>query len=79
MEDGVEERLSVLRPRQVCHLLGISRGSLHAKVRAGEFPKPLQLGERSIGWRQSDIRAWLDQRPRGFLAPLHEGVRCEAA
>lgn len=64
------DSLSILRPNQVCRLLNISRGTLHAKVHSGEFPKPIQLGERSVGWRRADVETWLAQRPRGFCAPV---------
>jgi len=26
------------------------------------FPRPLQLGPNSVGWRLTDVRAWLDRR-----------------
>jgi hypothetical protein len=29
---------------------------------ADPFPRPLELGPNSIGWRLSDIKAWLDRR-----------------
>jgi len=28
----------------------------------GNFPKPVQLGKRAVGWRESDIAAWLQSR-----------------
>lgn len=32
------------------------------------FPAPVQLGENTVAWRESDVRAWLDRRPRAPLA-----------
>jgi prophage regulatory protein len=28
----------------------------------GTFPKPVKLGKRAVGWRASDIAAWLESR-----------------
>jgi len=28
----------------------------------GRFPKRIRLGERRVGWRLTDIEAWLDAR-----------------
>jgi hypothetical protein len=43
----------------------------------GAFPKPIQLGERAVGWRDSDIEAWIETRPfllaaRSSGAPVPE-------
>jgi prophage regulatory protein len=29
---------------------------------AGEFPKPVHISERSVGWLAGEVDAWLDQR-----------------
>jgi predicted DNA-binding transcriptional regulator AlpA len=29
---------------------------------AGEFPKPIQISERSVGWFSGEVDAWLEQR-----------------
>jgi predicted DNA-binding transcriptional regulator AlpA len=43
--------------------IGQSRTTLWRHVRAGSFPTPLDIGNKYV-WRESDIRAWLDSRPR---------------
>ena len=42
--------------------LGISRSTIYAWLKAGTFPPPIKLGQRAIGWRASDIEAWLTGR-----------------
>lgn len=42
--------------------LGISRSTIYAWLKAGTFPPPIKLGQRAIGWRASDIEAWLAGR-----------------
>lgn len=53
---------SILRLDAVKKCTGLSRSSIYAFVKNGNFPAPLNLGVRSIGWRQSDIEAWLSTR-----------------
>ena len=56
------ESKPILRQRDVCTLLGISRACLWTWRRAGVFPEPLKLGPRLLGWRASDVRNWIDSR-----------------
>lgn len=42
--------------------LGLSRATIARMVIAGEFPKPLKLGARRIGWRDTTIDEWLSSR-----------------
>ncbi len=41
---------------------GLSRSSIYAAVARGEFPKPLQLGVRSVGWLEDDVAQWIEQK-----------------
>ena len=55
-------RNRILRIRTVQDVTGISRSSIYVKISQGEFPKPISLGSRSVGWLESDIQAWIDYR-----------------
>lgn len=44
--------------------LGTSRSALYAGVKSGRFPKPVQLGKRAVGWRDSEIQALLASLPK---------------
>ena len=52
----------ILRPREVCQTIGLSRTTLWRKQTAGDFPAPVRLGPNSIGWRDSTVQEWLDSR-----------------
>jgi prophage regulatory protein len=45
--------------------LGLSRATITRMVDAGTFPKPLKLGARRIGWRDTTIDEWLSSREGG--------------
>lgn len=53
---------NVLRLPDVLHRTGLSRSTIYAWVAMGIFPKPMRLGLRAIGWRESDVEAWLVAR-----------------
>lgn len=52
----------ILRRPQVEARTGLSRSTIYERMRRGRFPRPIQLGPRSVGWLESDINAWLDER-----------------
>ena len=56
----MEDRL--LKWPEVAKITGLSRTTAWREVRADRFPKPVELTTRRIGWRHSDIVAWLEGR-----------------
>ena len=60
---GGEPRAEVLRPREAARYVGVSRLTIDHWHQAGKFPKALQLGSQAVGWRRSDLEAWLDGHP----------------
>lgn len=57
----------IYRRPQVEALVGLSRSTLYAMMAEGTFPKPVRLGRRAVGWRASDVAAWLAARKIGEL------------
>lgn len=41
---------------------GLSKRTIYREMEAGRFPKPVQLSARRVGWRESDIKTWIDAR-----------------
>ena len=42
---------------------GLSRSTLYAMMKNGEFPQSISLTQgRAVGWLVSDIQAWIDSR-----------------
>ncbi|MBF0186094.1 MAG: AlpA family phage regulatory protein [Magnetococcales bacterium] len=60
----------IMRLPAVMAASGYRRTSIFIMARKGTFPAPVRLGSGAIGWRQSDIAAWLASRPLVQLAPL---------
>jgi len=44
---------------------GLSHAWIYKKIAAGEFPPPIRLAPRAVGWRSQDIEIFLASRPVG--------------
>jgi prophage regulatory protein len=53
---------TILRLPDVKTLTGLSRSTIYAAVKRGEFPIPISLGARAIGWLTSEVDDWISQR-----------------
>lgn len=50
---------SILRLPQVLSKTGLSKSTLYARAARDEFPRPIRLGARAVGWLESEIDEWL--------------------
>lgn len=48
--------------REVMHLTGLSKSTIYLYINRGEFPSAVRLGARRVGWRESEVQAWLRAR-----------------
>ena len=63
MEVTVNET-NILRLPAVLDRVGIGKTALYAAVRRGDFPRPVRLSKRAVGWRVADVEQWFDSRPQ---------------
>lgn len=52
----------ILRLPAVKERVGLSRSTIYLKISKGEFPEPISLGDRAVGWLEEDINHWLEQK-----------------
>lgn len=52
----------ILRLPEVRAATGLSRSTIYSAVRHSEFPPPVKLGARAVGWRADEIVRWLESR-----------------
>lgn len=52
----------ILRKPRVLAAIGMGNTWLYAEIAKGEFPAPVKLGARAVGWRRSDVENWLASR-----------------
>lgn len=61
IERSYRERL--LRIDDVCFLTGLGRSTIYSQVKGGKFPAPVQLHGACVAWRETEVDAWIAQRP----------------
>lgn len=51
--------MRVIKLKDVINTTGLSRSSIYAYMAKGGFPKPIQLGPRSVAWIEEEVQEWL--------------------
>jgi prophage regulatory protein len=62
MANTNQEKLSILRRKQVEKRTGLSRSTIYLRIQEGTFPRPISLGVRAVGWLENEIETWLASR-----------------
>ena len=68
----------LLTRREVERRTGLSRSTIYRKMSDGTFPVPLKVSERAVRWRESEIRAYVDSRPRSMGIRQHDQKKTPA-
>lgn len=50
---------NILRLPAVKQKTGQSRSTIYDKVQRGEFPAPVKIGERAVGWVEAEVDSWV--------------------
>jgi prophage regulatory protein len=59
----------IIRRPDVERITGLARSTIYDFMSRGEFPQPVKLGARAVGWRESNVLAWIAARqPRKVAA-----------
>jgi prophage regulatory protein len=53
---------AILRLPDVKSKTGLSRSFIYLRMAQGEFPMPVRLGARAVGWIESEIDDWIARR-----------------
>lgn len=51
---------AILRLPEVKARTGLSRSTIYLRINQENFPRPVSLGGRAVGWIESEIEAWLE-------------------
>ena len=52
----------ILKLPTVMEKTGCGRSTIYKKISEGDFPTPIKLGERSVGWVEAEVDEWLDRQ-----------------
>lgn len=63
MTSTIHKSYIILRRKQVETRTGLSRSTIYARIAAGTFPAPIDLGGgRAVGWIAAEIDDWIQMR-----------------
>ena len=52
--------IRILRLPEVQEKVGLSRSSIYLRIQGGNFPSPVSLGGRAVGWLSAEVEAWIE-------------------
>ena len=52
--------IKLLKIKEVCEVVGCSRGHVYVMMKTCGFPRPIELSARSRAWRMDAIEAWIE-------------------
>jgi len=51
----------ILRLKEVKTRTGLGRSTIYLRIAQGSFPRSIALGERAVGWLESDLDEWINE------------------
>ena len=69
--------MRIIRLKQVIDSTGLARSTIYKYIAEGSFPKPVSLGDRCVGWVDSEVRDWIlarvEERDLADAVPVRVG------
>ena len=62
MDSKSHSKSRIIRWPEVHERVGYCRTNIYYLIQSGDFPAPIKLGRRAVGWLESDIENWIDSR-----------------
>jgi prophage regulatory protein len=64
-----------IRIKQVKQRTGLGRSTLYSMIAQGQFPRPISLGARAVGWLDYEVQNWVNDRVRASRREPSEAAR----
>lgn len=52
----------IIPMKEVVRLTSCSARTIYRLLNNGGFPRPVQLSIRRVGWKESEVQAWVSER-----------------
>lgn len=69
--------MRIIRLKEVIDSTGLARSTIYKYVGEGTFPKPVSLGDRCVGWVDSEVHDWIlariEERDLAEYSPVRLG------
>jgi prophage regulatory protein len=66
-----------VRIHEVANTIGLSTRTIQRLVKKGDFPPPIQLSERIIGWTEASIDLWMSDREKAAYERRREELKSQ--
>lgn len=63
----------VYRIGDLQRVIGLSKWTVYKLMKTDDFPHPIQLTSKAVGWRASDVEKWVNDRQQAGDSPTIEG------
>lgn len=63
----------VYRIGDLQRVIGLSKWTVYKLMKTGDFPQPIQLTSKAVGWRASDVEKWVNDRQPTALGQQDAG------
>jgi len=64
--------INILRLPTVKKRTGLSRSTIYLRMSKGNFPTAISLGDRAVGWLESEINDWLSNQIKASGKSIEE-------
>lgn len=54
--------IKILKRQEVEAITGLKRSTIYKKMKSREFPLAIKLTEHSVGWIESEVLEWVNER-----------------
>ncbi len=51
--------MRIIRLKEVIDSTGLARSTIYKYISEGNFPKPVSLGDRCVGWVDGEVYDWI--------------------
>ena len=51
--------MRIIRLKEVIYSTGLARSTIYKYIGEGSFPKAVSLGDRSVGWVDTEVQEWI--------------------
>ncbi|HGE8503016.1 AlpA family transcriptional regulator [Serratia ureilytica] len=56
--NNINKRL--IRLPDVMSITGLKRSTIYLKMKGGDFPNSIPIGERSVAWVEGEVNKWVE-------------------
>lgn len=69
--------MRIIRLKEVIDSTGLARSTIYKYIAENTFPKPVSLGDRCVGWVDSEVHDWIlsrvEERDQVEAVPVRGG------